>query len=71
MEPVGEIALADEGVIRTWLTRNGALVTVVLDEDDTWQAWRWVMVSRTEMAAFPTGALCFSDVEDPSTAERC
>ena len=71
LQPVGEIALADEGVIRTWLTRNGALVTVVLDEDDTWQAWRWVMVSRTEMAAFPTGTLCFSDVEDPSTAERC
>jgi hypothetical protein len=71
LAPVGEIPLANEGETRTWLTRNGALVTVVLDEGGTWQAWQWVMVSRTEMAAFPTGTVCFDDVEDPSTARGC
>ena len=71
LDPVGDIALADEGATRTWLTRNGALVTAVLDEDGSWQTWRWVMVSRTEMAAFPTGTVCFSDVLDPSTVGRC
>ncbi|RYC14764.1 hypothetical protein [Nocardioides zhouii] len=71
LEPVGEITLVDEGPTRTWLTRNGALVTVVLQEDASWQAWKWVMVSRTEMAAFPTGTVCFYDVEVQSTVGSC
>lgn len=71
LEPVGAITLANEGPTRTWLTRNGALISVVLDADDTWQAWKWVMVSRSEMAAFPTGTVCFDDVDDPSTVRRC
>lgn len=71
LQPVGEIALSTDGGVRTWLTRNGALVTVVAAEDGTWRAWQWVRVTRTEMAAFPTGVVCFDDVEDPSTARQC
>lgn len=71
LQPVGEIPLEDEAGVRTWLTQNGALVTVVAAEDDTWQAWQWTLVSRTEMTALPTGTVCFDDVEDPSTAHSC
>ena len=71
LEPVGEINVADVGDTHTWLTANGALVTVVADDDGTWRAWQWVMVSRTRMAAFPTGRVCFDDVEDPSTVRHC
>lgn len=71
LEPVGEINVADVGDTRTWLTADGALVTVVADDDGTWRAWQWVMVSRTRMAAFPTGRVCFDDVEDPSTVRHC
>ena len=68
--PVGEISPGADGA-RTWLTRNGALVTVVPDEADTWQAWQWVWVAREQMAAFPTGTVCFDDVADPGTARSC
>jgi hypothetical protein len=71
LQPVGEIALGTDRGVRTWLTRNGALVTVVAAEDGTWRAWQWVRVTRTEMAAFPTGSVCFDDVDDPATARPC
>jgi hypothetical protein len=71
LQPVGEIELSTDGGVRTWLTLNGALVTVVAAEDGTWRAWQWVRVSRTEMAAFPTGTVCFDDVDDPATARPC
>jgi len=71
LEAVGEVPFENEGEVRTWLTQNGALVTVVSDGDDVWQAWQWVMVSRTEMAALPSGTVCFDDVGDPSTAATC
>lgn len=71
LTPVGEIALNTDGGVRTWLTQNGALVTVVAGEDDTWQAWQWMRVSRTEMAPFPTGTVCFDDVDAPATARSC
>lgn len=70
LQPVGEIVPGDEDG-RTWLTQDGALVTVVAAEDGTWRAWQWVRVSRTEMAAFPTGTVCFDDVDDPATVRRC
>ena len=70
LEPVGEIGLSADDGSRTWLTRNGALVTVVPGEDDSWEAWQWVMVSRTEMAAFPTGTVCFDDV-DAAVTKPC
>ena len=57
LAPVGEIPLQNEGDVRSWLTQNGALVTVVRTGDDTWQAWQWTMVSSTEMAALPTGSV--------------
>lgn len=63
LRPVGDIALSADSGARTWLTRNGALVSVIADEDDTWQAWQWVRVSATWMAAFPTGTVCFDDVD--------
>jgi hypothetical protein len=63
VSPVGEIALSADGGVRTWLTKNGALVTVVPDEGGTWRAWQWVMVGAREMAAFPTGTVCFADVD--------
>ncbi len=72
LQPVGEIALSADGGVRTWLTRNGALVTVVATEEaDTWRAWQWVRVSGSEMAAFPTGTVCFDDVADPGTTRPC
>lgn len=72
LQPVGEIGLGSDGNVRTWLTRNGALVSVVATEDaDTWRAWQWVRVSGSEMAAFPTGTVCFDDVADPDTARSC
>ena len=71
LEPAGEIELENRGDVRTWLTQEGALVTVVAAEDDTWHAWQWMLVSRTEMAALPTGPVCFDDVDDPSTARSC
>jgi hypothetical protein len=71
LQPVGEIALGTDGGVRTWLTLNGALVTVVAAEDGTWRAWQWVRVTRTEMAPFPTGTVCFDDVDDPATVRSC
>lgn len=72
LRPVGEITLSTDGGVRTWLTRNGALVSVVATEEaHTWRAWQWVRVSGSEMAAFPTGTVCFDDVEDPATARGC
>lgn len=68
--PVGDVSPGAEGV-RTWLTQNGALVTVVPGADDTWQAFQWVWVAREQMAAFPTGTVCFDDVADPDTARSC
>lgn len=71
LRPVGEVDFENDGDVRTWLTQNGALVTVVAGEGDTWQAWQWMWVSRAEMAALPTGTVCFDDVDDPSTARSC
>ncbi|NPD05764.1 hypothetical protein HN031_13820 [Nocardioides sp. zg-1308] len=70
VEPVGEVPLRDDGDVRTWLTRDGALVTAVAD-GDAWRTWQWEMVSGTEIAALPTGTVCFDDVEDPATARAC
>ena len=69
--PVGEITPATEEGQRTWLTQNGALVTVVAGDDGTWQSWQWVWAAGDTMAAVPTGTVCFDDVEDPSTVRRC
>jgi hypothetical protein len=71
VEAVGEIALRNEGDLRTWLTQDGGVVTVTAQEDGSWTAWSWMMVSRTEMAALPWGTVCFDDVDDPSTARQC
>ena len=70
LEPVGEVPLRNEDDVRTWLTSNGALVTVVAD-GDVWRAWQWEMVSGHQIAAWPTGTVCFDDVDDPSTARQC
>lgn len=71
LEAVGEIELHDRDDVRTWLTRNGGVVTVVEGDEGTWQAWVWTMVSRTEMAALPSRVVCFDDVDDPATVRRC
>lgn len=63
MDPVGEIPLANDGPVRTWLTQNGALVTAVQDEDGTWRTWQWVSVRPGKMAAFPSGTVCFADID--------
>ncbi|MBC2934044.1 hypothetical protein [Nocardioides sp. zg-1228] len=68
--PTGEIALTADGT-RTWLTTDGDLVSTVEGEDGTWGAWRWQMVSGTEMAALPWGTVCLDDVDDPTTARSC
>lgn len=67
----GEVALENAGSTRTWQTANGALVTMTAQEDGSWTAWSWQMVSRTEMAALPWGTVCFDDVDDPTTAHAC
>ena len=46
-------------------------MTVVADDDGSWEAWQWVRVSGTEMAALPWGTVCFDDVEDPTTGRAC
>jgi hypothetical protein len=71
LRAAGEIDLLDEGGERTWLTQNGSVVTVTAQDDGSWTAWTWMMVSRREMAALPWGTVCFDDVDDPSTARRC
>ena len=71
LRAAGEIDLLNEGGVRTWLTQDGALVTVTAQEDGSWTAWSWMIVSRTEMAALPWGTVCFDDVDDPSTARSC
>jgi hypothetical protein len=70
MEPVGEVPLRNEGDVRTWLTGNGALVTVVAD-GESWQAYQWEMVSGSTIAPMPTGTVCFDDPAEPSTVRRC
>lgn len=71
LKTVGEIELLNEGGVRTWLTENGGVFTVVEGEDDTWQAWVWTLVSRTQMTAMPSGTVCFDDVDDPSSVRSC
>lgn len=71
LAPVGEVPLANDDDHRTWLTDDGSLVTVVAAGDGSWRAWFWQMASDTEMAAIPAGAVCFDDVDDPSTARSC
>lgn len=79
LEPVGEIPFGtgttDSGrAYRSWLTASGLTVTVVANEDGSWEAWRWVRVGSAEtpdMAALPWGTICFDDVEDPTTGRAC
>jgi hypothetical protein len=71
LEAVGEIDMRNEGTVRTWLTQDGGVVSVVEDEGDTGQAWVWTMVSRTTMAAMPWGPVCFDDVDDPASIRGC
>lgn len=71
LDTTGDIELTDDPTTRTWLTANGALVTAVAAEEGTWRTWQWQMVSGTEMAALPSGTVCFDDPAEPSTARRC
>ena len=71
LQPVGEVPLANAGPVRTWLTANGALVTVVENGDGTWDAWQWESVRPGRIAALPTGTVCLDDPEDPATVRRC
>lgn len=71
LAPVGEVELRNDEAHRTWLTDEGALVTAVAGEGDTWRVWFWQMVSRSEMAALPGAVVCFDDPTDPSTLRRC
>jgi hypothetical protein len=71
LQPVGEVPLANSGPVRTWLTGNGALVTVVDNGDGTWATWQWQSVRPGRIAALPTGTVCFDDPEDPATVRRC
>ena len=71
LQPVGEVRLANAGPVRTWLTANGALVTVVENGDGTWDAWQWQLVRPGRIAAFPTGTVCFDDPADPGSVRRC
>lgn len=71
LEPVGEVELVNDDSHRTWLTRDGTLVTAVAGDDGAWQVWFWNMVSRTEMTAFPGAVICFGDPDDPSSLGRC
>ena len=71
LDPVGEVDLRGDDTHRTWLTRDGTLVTAVAGDDATWRLWYWQMVSGSEMAALPGAVVCFDDVTDPSTIRRC
>jgi hypothetical protein len=76
LRPVGGIAFgtgttAEGRDYRSWLTASGGVVTVVEAADGSWEAWHWVRVGDTTMAAFPSGTICFDDVEDPTTGRAC
>ncbi|NYE37684.1 hypothetical protein F4692_002817 [Nocardioides cavernae] len=71
LAPVGDVPLTTDASHRTWLTTDGALVTVVAEDDARWRAYFWAMVSSTEMVALPAGEVCFADVTDTSTARDC
>lgn len=80
LEPVGDVPLgtgytAEGGrAFRTWMNRNGALLTAVADTDDEsgpWTVSSWVMVDRRTMVAAPLDTVCFDDFTDPTTARRC
>lgn len=76
LRPVGEVPLgtgtSDDGrAHRSWLTAAGVVVTVVANDDGSWQAWQWVRAGEVEMTALPWGTICFENVEDPTTGGRC
>jgi hypothetical protein len=71
LEPTGEIPLANDGAVRTWLTETGSLLSVVDGEDDQAVLWQWLMVARTEIAALPWGPVCFDHLNDPTTMRAC
>ena len=76
LRPVGEVPLgtgtdADGRDYRTWLTENGSVVTMVAGGDGSWESWQWVRDGQTDIAALPTGTVCFDDVTDPASLRRC
>jgi hypothetical protein len=71
LEPVGEVPLENTDDTRTWLTENGAVVSAVAGDDDSWQLWSWQMTSRDRVFALPGVTVCFDDVDDPTTARPC
>ncbi|GAA1434907.1 hypothetical protein GCM10009641_29580 [Mycobacterium cookii] len=71
LDTTGDVELTDDATTRTWLTAGGALVTAVAEEEGAWRAWQWQMVSGAEMAALPSGTVCFDDPSDPATVRRC
>ena len=76
LRPVGEVPLgtgtqADGRDYRTWLTENGSVVTMVAGGDGSWESWQWVPDGQTDIAALPTGTVCFDDVTDPASLRRC
>ncbi|MGF9754641.1 hypothetical protein AAII07_05520 [Microvirga sp. 0TCS3.31] len=71
LQPVGEVPLANAEPVRTWLTANGALVTLVENGDGTWDTWQWESVRPGRIAALPTGTVCFDDPDDPTTVRTC
>lgn len=80
VEPVGDVPLGtgftgeDGRAFRTWLTREGSLLTAVAqtpDENGPWTVSSWVMVDRQSMVAAPLDTVCFDDATDPGTARRC
>lgn len=79
-EVVGDVPLGTgytgEGgrAFRTWLQRDGELLTAVAETDDEAGPWRlhsWLMVAKGRIAGVPRGIFCFADPTDPSTIRHC
>lgn len=79
MEPVGDVPFGtgyseDGRAFRTWLSREGAVMTAhaeTADESGPWALSTWTMVDRRTMVAAPLDTVCFEDPIDPGTARRC
>ena len=68
----GEVTLPNDGDGRgRGSPPTAALVTWPRRDDGSWEAWQWRWCRAAEIAALPTGTVCFDDVDDPRRRAHC